>query len=62
MPEQRKSFRGHIIHRAMVIVLTILPYLLVTTCGALAVAAVARTSTRVINTKFNAVIHALNRR
>ncbi len=62
MPEQHdKSFGGHIVRRALVIVLTIMPYFLVTTCGALAVAIVAKTSTRMVNAKFNAVILALKR-
>lgn len=63
MPEQHyKTFGGQIVRRAIMIVLTILPYFLVTTCGALAVAVVAKTSTRTVNAKFNAVIHALKRR
>lgn len=62
MPERHhKSFGGHIVRRALVIALTILPYFLVTTFGALAVAVVAQTSTRTVNAKFNAVIHALKR-
>ncbi len=62
MPEQHhKSFSDRI-RRAAVVLLTILPYFLVTTCGALAVAVVAKTSARTINTKFDAVIHVLKRR
>lgn len=63
MPEQHhKSFGDHIASRTFVIMLAILPYLLVAACGALAVAAVVKTSTGVVNAKFNAVRNALRLR
>lgn len=62
MAEQRKSFQAYVLSRLLAIGLTILPYGLVTACGAAAVAAVTKTSTRAINMKFNTVIQALKRR